>query len=474
MIKRRLQRGYILLGLILIIGITVPLMIIFVGWSVTSLKVVQQTLHREVAFHIAEAGIDYYRWHLAHDPEDFEDGTGGPGPYVHDFEDKNGTVIGSFSLEITPPEPGSTLVVIESTGTALANPGVTRTIRSQLAIPSLAKYSVVANADIRFGGGTEVFGPIHSNGGIRFDGFAHNIVSSAKETYEDDDGDACTFDSWGVHTCLSPSDPAPTLEPPARPDVFAAGRDYPIPQVDFDGFTTDFADMKDAAIANGHYYGPSGRQGYQITLNTDDTYTIEEVRRVYNSPHSWCYSSQANWGTWSVRRTRNSSTHSFPSDGVIFVEDDLWVRGQIDGARLMIGAAEFPDNPSDRKSITVNEDLLYTNYDGTDTIGLMAQLNINAGLYSEDDLRVDAAMVAQHGRIGRFYYSSWCGSYHDRDTYTSYGMIGTNQRYGFAYTDNTGYDIRNLIYDGNLLYSPPPSFPLTSETYAILSWEELE
>ena len=52
-------------------------------------------------------------------------------------------------------------------------------------------------------------------------------------------------------------------------------------------------------------------------------------------------------------------------------------------------------------------------------------------------------------------------------------MIGTNLRYGFAYTDGTGYVTRNITYDGNLLYGPPPSFPLTSDQYTTISWREL-
>jgi hypothetical protein len=53
-------------------------------------------------------------------------------------------------------------------------------------------------------------------------------------------------------------------------------------------------------------------------------------------------------------------------------------------------------------------------------------------------------------------------------------MIATDFRYGFAYTDNTGYDNRNLNYDGNLLYSPPPSFPLASTQYQTVSWKQLQ
>ena len=41
--------------------------------------------NREMAFQIAEAGINYYRWHLAHNKTDYQDGTGVPGPYVHAY-----------------------------------------------------------------------------------------------------------------------------------------------------------------------------------------------------------------------------------------------------------------------------------------------------------------------------------------------------------------------------------------------------
>ena len=51
------------------------------------------------AFAIAEAGIEYYRWHLAHAPAGFQDGTGHAGPYVHNYYDKDGNQIGQFTLD---------------------------------------------------------------------------------------------------------------------------------------------------------------------------------------------------------------------------------------------------------------------------------------------------------------------------------------------------------------------------------------
>jgi hypothetical protein len=142
-------------------------------------------------------------------------------------------------------------------------------------------------------------------------------------------------------------------------------------------------------------------------------------------------------------------------------------------------SGRFPDNPATRSSITVTGNLLYTDYDGSNVLSLIAQNNINIGMVSETDLRIDAALFAQNGRVGRYYYRppgggfNRCSPYHTRNSITSFGMIGSYQRYGFAYTDGTGYQDRFIIYDANLLYGPPPSFPLTSDFYTIIYWNEL-
>jgi len=113
------------------------------------------------------------------------------------------------------------------------------------------------------------------------------------------------------------------------------------------------------------------------------------------------------------------------------------------------------------------------------------------GLFSEGDfsgtddakeLRIDAALIAQNGRVGRNYFSRSCSStYYQRNIVTVYGAIATNRRYGFtwicgnSWTENdacdSGYKDRNIIYDQNLTGSPPPNFP-TIGNYAILDWRE--
>lgn len=472
------NKGYLLIQTLVFGTIAAILIGGLVNWAIFNIKASRQAVNREFAIEIAEAGIDYYRWHLAHAPSDYQDGAETAGPYTHDFHDKDGNIIGQFILDITPPPVGSTLVTVKSTGKAANDPNTQRSIAAQFVIPSFTKYAVIANSDMRFGENTEVFGPIHSNGGIRFDGLAHNIISSVKESYNDPDHEGNK--EFGVHTHVSPTDPLPPNSVPARPDVFMAGRQFPSPACDFAGLTSDLAEIKTSAQSAGLYFSDSGALGYHIVLRTDNKLNLYQVDSLVGVP-SGCTQNdgQQGWGTWSISGETLIGVYSFPANGLIFVEDDLWINGQIDTARLTIAAGRFPDNPAHRKSITVNNDLLYTNYDGRDIIALIAQDNFNAGLVSEDDLRIDAALIAQNGRIGRYYYRppdahDRCAPYHIRQTITLYGMLASNERYGFVYSDGTGYQTRNIIYDVNLLYSPPPNFPLTSDQYTVVSWEEVK
>ncbi len=441
------------------------------NWANINYRSVKSLTAKETAFHIAEAGIEYYRWYLAHNPEDYRDGTGEPGPYVHNFFDSRGEIIGQFSLEIVPPSSGSSIVTITSTGYTSAQPANKRKIKVRLAIPSVAQFAMAANDNMRFGAGTEVFGSIHSNKGIRFDGLAHNLVSSY--LYDYDDPDHGGPNEFAVHTHVSPIDPYPTANstPPPRPDVFMAGRQVSSPRVDFNGFTADLADLKNIASSSNAYFPPSGGFGYYIRLNVNGTFDAYRVVSLVGRP------SNCGNDTWSIASTTPlipRSNFPFPPNGVIFVEDNLWIDGQINNARLTVASAVFPEATSTNSSITLNNNLLFSQYDGTDALGLIAQKNIQIGLKSRNNLQIDGALIAKNGWVRRIYYNSSCGPEYIRNSITLNGMIATNQRYGFAYTDGTGYATRTINYDSNLFYQPPPFFPKVSSQYSIISWEEIK
>jgi hypothetical protein len=336
-----------------------------------------------------------------------------------------------------------------------------------------------------FGTGTEIFGSIHSNGGIRFDGLAHNLVTSSATTYDDPDHTGGV--EIGVHTHINPPPGsgvngtyrAAESNPnsiPARPDVFQAGRRIGQPVIDFSGFTTDIANLKAAAQTSSGFYrdaAGTGFVGYHMVLKTNDTFDLYKIS-------TWaalgsCTVQSPNTSSWSIGTQTIVGNYPFPANGIIFLQDHLVIDGQINGARLTIAAALLPEPvASQYKNIIIDNDLSYTNYDGTDSIGLAAQGGIMVGMISDDNLKIDAALMAQHNQVGRFYYAGNTCAYKNRSILSLYGMIASYTRYGFAYTDGTGYATRNISYDANLLYAPPPLFPLTSDQYQILSWQEVK
>lgn len=480
MIKNQKNRGLVLVQVLVFAVVAVVTLTGLIGWAGANIKASRESFYREQAFEIAEAGIEYYRWHLAHNPTDFQDGTGASGPYIHAYYDKDGVRIGQFELTITSPPVGSTIVDVKSKGLVDSYPSVYRKIEAKFAKPSFAKYAFVTNTDVAYGNGDIVYGPIHTNGGVAFYGtaIAYNTVSSALTTYNDPDHSGSN--EWAVHTHKAPVDPLPPTALPTRSDVFTAGRFLPVPVVDFNGITSDLSSIKTNAQASGFYRSGSGGLGYLVVLKTNDTFDLYKVTALVAVPSN-CTNvySQSGWGTWSVNTKTLLGNYAIPANGLIFLEDHVWVEGQINSARVTIGAGTFPASPATYKNIIVNNNLTYTNYDGQDVISLIAQGSFYVGYVSADNLRIDGAIIAQNGAAVRFYYQpassgkTRCNAYASRSSLTTYGMTASNQRAYFAYSDGNGYATQPAYYDANLLYGPPPSFPLVSDQYQTISWQEI-
>ncbi len=475
--SKNLKSGDILLQALIFGSIAIVIIGALTSWAAVNIKASRETVEREQAFQIAEAGVEYYRWHLAHAPQDFQDGSTTPNvPYVHPFYDKDENQIGTFTLNITAPPVGSTIVTIVSQGNITADPTIVRKIKVQMGMPSIAKYAMVTNSAVYYGSGDNVSGPVQSNVGVGFlagspEPIAHNLVTSAASTFNG---------NYGVYTTVPPADNGPNGIPPNRPDVFAGGRQFPVPSVDFSGITADLSTIETQAQTSGFYRGSSGGSGYDVVLQTNGTFNLYKVNSLLPAPNgcsnNWAGGAQTGWGTWSINTTGGATTllgnYTVPADGLLFFGDHVWVEGQINHERLTIVAAAFPVNSSTYKNIIVNNNLTYTNFDGTDSIGLIAQGNFLVGMASQNNLTIDGALIAQNGGTIRYYYGSSCSPWNLRSTLTTYGMFGSNQQ-GYFYYGDSGYQSQPAAYDANMLYGPPPSFPLTSSQYQTISWQEV-
>lgn len=436
---------------------------VFIGGIVTMSSMLYTSIIRNNAYDqslsIAEAGIHYYRWHLAHSPLDFTDGTGHPGPYVHDYYDPQGSKIGQYSLEITPPDPGSSIITIKSTGKMSNNPNVTRVIETRFGIPSLAQYSFLHNANVWFGSGLTVHGRVLSNGGIRQDGVNDSVIQSAKETY-----------TCGTETGCSPSR--------IRPGIWGAGGptslwDFPVPAADFNAISVDFGVMKAEAQLRGVYFGPSSRSGYRVIFRTNGTADVYEV----NSTNYYRgYDSDGGCSNLYQRIATQSLKGNYPlsTKHIFFFEDTVWVEGIING-QVTVAAARFPID-SYNEDIWINGNITYLAKNGNHQLGIIAQRNIYFAKDLPEIFEIDGALLAQKGKIIRHnYHASGCSSYSNSvlDQLIIYGSVISNQKsyWNWGTPPSSGFVTRDVTYDNHLYLIPPPYFPSTGD-YQFISWTE--
>ena len=415
---------------------------------------------RSNALQAAEAGLNYYQWYVIHTLEGKSSSqieaywAGEPlGIPYYDGQvtNQSGELVSNYRIEVTPPLQSSTIIMVKITGWDVKHPTLKRVLNVRFRKESWSEFAIIGNDMMRFGAGTEIWGPAHSNNGIHFDGIAHNLVmSNIPNTYWDPD--------YGEYK------PAVWTALPDESTVFLAGKDYPVDYKDFSKIGVDFGVMKDAAQNSGGIYLPNLTRpycGYHITLRNDEKLNVSKV-------HS-CGSV-----SYAVSSESDPVVYDVPANGVIFVEDDVWVEGVIKDDHITIAAANLIGG--DPANIYIFHNIKYTYYDGRDILGLVAQNNVTIGLRSDNILEIDGALVAQTGRVGRDYYNqSSSSTYYNRDTITVFGSIVTNRRYGFAWTCGgnhcSGYRNRNIIYDNNLLYYPPVFFP-TADHYSVDLWEE--
>ncbi len=483
----KVRKGSVLAYVLVIMATCLILLMSIILFVVSQLQYSMKQHDREQALQIAEGGIHFYKWYLAHQLDGrtasqvqtfWSSGTalGQSSAYVKDYGN------GQYSITVTPPATGSTIVYVTSVGHTISNPSLIRTIKVRLRRPSWSESTVVANDFMNFGPGTEVYGKIHSNEGIRFDGLAHNLVSSSVDKYNDPDHTGS--DEFGVHTHVNVppatgitgsfrAAEAPPSTVSGRSDVFEAGRQFPVAPVDFTGILGDLSLMKSEAQAGrGKYFDNSG-QGRNVILKSNGTYDICTVQSFNASTNEIIkYNKNTGGGTCDTCAGQCVKNYPIVDNGVIFVENNVWLEGTVDRKKITVVAANLIS--SSLKTMYITHDIRYTHADCSEIIGAIGQNDVEITRGSNDFLRINAALMAQSGRVGRANYT---GPTAIRDTITVTGAIVSNQRYGFAWADAfgshvSGYRHRNLYYDNNLLYCPPPYFP-TGKNYLIDLWEEL-
>lgn len=426
------------------------------------------------AFALAEAGLEYYRWFLAHYPDDMQNGTGLPGPYTISFDDPEGGMTGTAELTINGNESCGQLtsVDIQSVGTPADAPTVTRQLRARYARPSVGTFSYILNDSVWAGSDRTILGPYHSNGGIRMDGSANSPVSSS-------------LSSWN---CTSSYGCSPTQS--SAPGVVGNGPNqhlwtYPVPQVDFGAISADFGSLKTLAQAEGIYYPrfSSGTnqnsenywRGYRLTFNANGTVTVRYVDDLTNlgvTPVNTADDSD-DWAL--INDDDPYETRTIPADcGLIFVEDHVWVEGTIPSKVTLIAANVV--NAGVAPNAYLLNNIQYGATDGSDGLTLIAEHNVLISPSAPNSMTLNGIFIAQDGAFGINAYDS-CTYADKTGTLTILGTTVSNKRTGTKWTSfcgayNKGFQNRVDSYDRRIATDPPPFTPVVSADYEFVDWRE--
>lgn len=403
----KVRKGSVLAYVLVIMATCLILLMSIILFVVSQLQYSMKQHDREQALQIAEGGVHFYKWYLAHQLDGrtasqvqafWSSGTalGQASAYVADYGN------GQYSVTVVPPATGSTIVYVTSIGHTTSNPSLSRSIKVRLRRPSWSESAVVANDFMNFGSGTEVYGKIHSNSGIRFDGLAHNLVSSSLNKYNDPDHTG--GDEFGVHTHVNvppatgsnnafrPAE-APPSSVPNRPDIFEAGRQFPVATVDFTGILGDLSLMKSEAQAGRGKYFDNSSQGRNIILKSDGTYDICTVQS-FNASTNEIINYKRNTGSSTCTTCSGQCVKNYPiiDNGVLFVENNVWLEGTINSKKITVVAANLIS--SSLKTMYISHDIRYAHADCSEIIGVIGQNDVEITRDSNDFLRIDAALMA--------------------------------------------------------------------------------
>jgi hypothetical protein len=485
------ERGVTVMLVLAFMGIFLFLLGTILSYVLTQGKFGRALYAREQALNISEAGLEYYRWFLAHNPNILINGTGLVSPYTHVVNDPESGRVGEATITATANLACGSLqwVDMTSVGRADISSNFPRTLAARYMRPSVAEYSALLNANVWAGADRVISGPYFSNGGIRMDGSNNSTVQSAMATWACDSSFGCS----------------PTQ---SRPGVWGAGSGSALwsfaPNVasfDFTGIATNFSTMQNYANTIGIKLNPTNvrvggvqqggtfssvgstdQRGFRVVLRSDNTIDVYRVTGTdgAESIHT------DNPGVWTTDyHTITNSTYvgryTIPSGcPVIYAQAKVWLEGVV-GNKVTVIAA---DTGSFTPDIILNNNITYASGTGSSGLTAIAERSVLIPLVSPDVMTVRGVFVAQSGYFGRNYYTtsgdhdvpSSYDSYVQQSLLTTIGTVVSNGRIGTQWTCSgvycSGYAQRVDTYDRLLAFSPPPFTPAASPDYKFVLWRE--
>lgn len=498
--KRSAQSGITTLLVIAFMGIFLLIMGTITSFAFEESKYGRALLGREQALHVAESGLEYYRWFLAHSPGNLTNGTGAAGPYSYEVDDpETSASIGTASVSVAASTQCGQIQYIDltSTGRATANPGFPRTLFARYMRKSVANYSYLLNSNVWAGPDRTITGPYFSNGGIRMDGTNNSDVLSPVTSWSCDSNYGCSPTQSSANGVVGSG---------SGSILWQWGSN--VSSIDFSGMQANMSNLKTYAQNNGGLYfaplaGTATSRGYHLIFNSNGTVTVKQVTSTTAVPsysadltdsnrvsdtNAWNYG----WTQteYSIINTESSgTTYTIPAScSLIFVEDHAWIEGVVKG-KVTVAVGTPSDGTATMPSVYLPNNISYATNDGTSGLTVIAEGNVLIPLNSPDTMSLHGIFVAQGGHYGRNYYtsnaayayygyavSSGYNSYVLRSQLTTQGTVVSNYRTGTSWVSSgvttSGYQNRIDAYDQLQATDPPPFTPASTVDYNFAVWKE--
>lgn len=483
------SRGVTVMLVLAFMGIFMFLLATITSYVVTQGKYGRALYAREQAVNIAESGLEYYRWFLAHNTSILDAGVGLVSPYTHTVNDPETGRIGEATITATANLACGKVQWIDltSVGRSDLTTIFPRTLQARYMRQSVAEYSALLNANVWAGADRVISGPYFSNGGIRMDGTHNSLVSSAVATWSCDSSFGCS----------------PTQ---TRNGVFGTGSSpalwvYPASSFNFAGIATNFSTIRGYASGQGilldvdrvrvngsqqggtfSSVGGSDQRGFRVVLNSNNTITVYRVTGT-SAAQSLHIDNLNSWVNdyHTITNQTLVGTYTIPSGcPVIYANAKLWLEGTV-GNKVTVIAA---DTGSFTPDIILNNNITYASGTGSSGLTAIAERSVLIPLVAPDVMTIRGVFVAQSGYFGRNYYEvggsngvpSSYNSYVQQSQLTTIGTVVSNQRIGTQWTCGgnfcSGYAQRVDTYDRLLAFSPPAFTPASSVDYKLVLWRE--
>ena len=282
---------------------------------------------------------------------------------------------------------------------------------------SLADFQRVVNGNVSWGSTATTNGKLYAAGTIDHDGhayadiYAENNVTGSVTMHNG----AQKYDHTNIRTVIK------------NP-------------VNFNALLASLVDIQRASQVAGVYLDDPTKAAWRLVFQSNGTFTARS-----------CTLNGGQDPAAAAPICGSTTTYNVPSNGAVYTAQTAVVSGAVNG-RVTVGSNDdivIADNIS---RITAGDDVL----------GLVAKNDVLGATYTPYNLTWYASVIAQSG--------TWRG-------WTSDGSHGTMTWYGSSTTNLGGdwvmFDTRDYSYDPNLLYLPPPWFPVIEDAYTIVLFREL-